>query len=556
MKNLEWWKKTTVYQIYPRSYKDTTGNGIGDLAGIISKLDYIQDLGFETIWFSPFYTSPQADIGYDIADYKGIAPEYGTMEQCDQLIEELHKRDMHIVLDMVLNHTSDQHPWFLESRSSRDNPKRDWYVWQDGKKPNGKAPPNNWRALPGGSGWEYDEKTDQWFYHAFLPFQPDLNYRNPELKETMFDIMRYWLEKGVDGFRLDIINMIYEDSQFKDNPFSFRAVPSDEAEGYLFQEFKYTANHPDTLAFAKELRSVIDEFGDPDRFLVGEVTGPMPTLQQYCGLNGDGLNLVFLFKSLGASLKKKTFKKLIQEYEKYFKPPLIPTWVFANHDRFRRISRLGDNREKAKLNAALQFTVRGVPFTYYGEEIGMPQHEIPMKESKDAVALKYKKIPQFIFKLVRKIAKESLNRDECRTPMQWDASPNAGFCSAEADPWLPVTPNYEEINVKAEKANPDTLYHCYKRFLEARKTHPSLNAGDLTLLTKNIPKGVLAYQRVGSLTANEKEITSVYLNFTGKAIEVQLNAELPKLVVSTTINRQESLAKEIVLDPYEGIVIL
>jgi glycosidase len=553
MDDNNWWKKTTVYQIYPRSYKDSTGNGIGDLKGIISQLDYIKELGVETIWFSPFYTSPQADFGYDIGDYISIAPEYGTMDTCDELIEEIHKRDMKIVLDMVMNHTSDQHAWFKESRSSKDNPKRDWYIWKDGKNPNGKAPPNNWKAMITGCGWHYDETTEQWYWAQFLPFQPDLNYRNPEVKAAMFDIVRFWLKKKVDGFRLDILNAVYEDAEFRDNPLCWTLIPSDESDGVLFRSSKHTLNHPDTFEFAKELRSVIDEFNNPSRYLVGEVQGPLTALKEFCGeKKPDGLNSVFLFKTLGAKLKAKTFRKLITEFEEHFADPYIPTWVFANHDRFRRISRLGNNVLKAKLNTALQLTVRGVPYIYYGEEIGMPQHNIPIKKSLDAVAMAFKWIPQWVMNIVKKLFHESINRDECRTPMQWTPEPNAGFCLANVKPWLPVTDNYKEKNVETQQQEPDSLYNCYKRFLEVRKKYDALNSGSISLFDEEIlPKNVLAYKR----TAESGEKVYVILNFNKIPITMTSPIENGKLIVSTTIDTNFVIGDELKLGPYEAIVI-
>jgi oligo-1,6-glucosidase/alpha-glucosidase len=554
--DLPWWKKTTVYQIYPRSFQDSNGDGIGDLEGIISRLDYLKGLGIETIWFSPFYSSPQADFGYDISSYEDIAPEYGTMETAEKLIAEVHKRDMKIVFDMVMNHTSNQHPWFLESKSSKDNPKRDWYIWRDGKKPGGKAPPNNWRAMIGGGGWHYDATTDQWYWAQFLPFQPDLNYRCPELKQKMFDTVRMWLKKGVDGFRLDIINAVYEDASFADNPFRWKLLPSDEDAGFLFRSAMYTINHPDTYKFVKELRTVIEEFHDPPRYLVGEVTGPMQKLREYCGTDKpDGLNTVFLFKSLSLKLNAAKVKEAILEYEHHFPEPFIPTWVFGNHDRFRRISRLDDDPLKGKLNTALQLTARGVPYIYYGDEIGLPQSKFPIKTSLDAVALIYKNIPQFALNLVRKIGKESLNRDECRTPMQWNNSKNAGFTTEDATPWLPIHPNASVTNVQVEDADPDSLYHCYKRFLAIRKATPALHGGSIKILEyPNQPKDLLCYTRE-TLVGTDIQKVFVFLNFAAKTIQISTPKVNPKLLVSTTIHSHPLNGDEITLEPFEGIVI-
>ncbi|MBN2156670.1 MAG: alpha-glucosidase [Candidatus Lokiarchaeota archaeon] len=558
MDQIPWWKKTIVYQIYPRSFYDSTGNGIGDLKGIISKLDYIKDLGVETVWFSPFYDSPQKDFGYDIRNYREIALEYGTMEDCERLIMEMHDRGMKIVLDLVLNHTSDQHTWFVQSRSSKDNPKRDWYIWRDGRKPLGKKPPNNWKAIIRGSGWHYDAQTDQWYWTQFLPFQPDLNYRNPEVQTEMLDIVRFWLEKGVDGFRLDIIDALFEDEKFRDNPCSFRLLPSEKSPDYLFQSKKYTQHHPDTLKFLKSLRSVIDEYS-PTRFMVGEVTGPMFMLRKYCGdETNDGLNLVFLFKSLGISLNTIKIRRLIQLYESFFSYPHIPTWVFSNHDRMRRISRLGGDIKKAKLNMALQLTVRGVPFIYYGEEIGMENHNLEIETSLDPVAHKFYKVPNFILMAIKKYLGESINRDECRTPMQWNSAQNAGFTKAEIDPWLPITPSYSERNVKIQTENADSLLQCYKRFLKLRNTTPALNSGTIVIINSSeLPSNVLSYIRSYS-HGSEKQIAVIYLNISDDSLEFKNPHKYANFAESTTVHTRNEKIKnvEIFLFPWEGVVYI
>lgn len=567
VKEIPWWKKTTVYQIYPRSYMDSNGNGIGDLAGIISKLDYIKDLGVETIWFSPFYESPtykpyeEHDCGYDIMNYRGINAEYGDMDQCDTLIEEIHERDMKIVLDMVLNHTSMEHPWFQESRSSTDNPKRDWYIWKKGKKPTperpgGKKPPNNWQAMITGSGWHYDKATDEYYWAQFLPFQPDLNYRNPEVQEEMLNTIRFWLKKKADGFRLDIINALFEDAQFRDNPFTWQLIPSDNNEAQLFRNPINTLNHPDTIEFMKKLRSTIDEFGDPSRFMVGEVSASLHTLKRYLGENHDGLNLVFLFQSLSTPLKKKKMQKLIELYERYFPYPYWPTWVFGNHDRTRRASRLGGSLLKAKLNAALQLTTRGVPFIYYGEEIGMEDGYTPLKESRDALVNFFGWIPEFVNKLIYKIAGESLNRDYCRTPMQWNSSENAGFSPEGARTWLPVTESYKERNVENMLAEDDSILYCYRRLLKARRETPALHAGGLRILDVNsAPKPVLVYERSANL-GNKQQYAYAFLNFSDDEHTFLNPMKDPEFLVSTTINNEPLKEGKIRLTPWEGLVLL
>lgn len=544
---LLWWKKTTVYQIYPRSYQDSNRDGIGDLQGIISRLDYIKDLGVETIWFSPFFKSPQQDFGYDISDYTKISPEYGTMEDCEQLISETHDREMKIVFDLVLNHTSDQHPWFKESRSNRNSPKRNWYVWRDGRKPNGKAPPNNWQSMTSGSGWHYDRVTDQWYWAAFLPCQPDLNYRNPEVKEAMFGVMRFWLDKGVDGFRLDIIGSIYEDPEFKDNPRTWQFLPTSDERGMLFRSAEMTLNHPDNYEFVKELRTLVDSY-DPPRFLVGEVFGDYHQMVKYCGgREYDGLHSVFLFQSMEAEFSKKGYQKLIADFERNFSPPLIPTWVFSNHDRYRNIKQLDNNREKAKLQAALQLTMRGVPYIYYGEEIGMEQVNIPFKESKDAVSFRFKKFPNFITKILMKLTDGAIHRDGCRTPMQWDSTVNAGF-SNSSETWLPVGESYPEINVMVEMENENSVLHCYQRFLRLRSNHHALNSGVIRVFD-NPEQDILIFQR-----RNFDESLMIIANFHAKPREVNWNTDKSSTILASTYFERNG--KEIELNTNNRLLLL
>ncbi len=544
-----WWRETVVYQIYPRSFFDSNGDGIGDLDGIIAKLDHLADLGVGTIWFSPFYASPQRDVGYDICDYRTVAPEYGDLATVDRLIQAVHARGMKVVMDMVMNHTSDQHPWFVESRSSRDNPKRDWYVWHDGRKPGGKAPPNNWNAMIGGSGWHYDAPTDQWFWTQFLPFQPDLNYRNPEVQAEMLGTLRFWLDRGVDGFRLDIVNALFEDAEFRDNPFAWRLIPSDDDPRMLFQGSDRTLNLPETLAFMKELRRVVDGYPG-DRFLVGEVNAPIEMAQAHC-CDGHGLNLVFLFRSLKAALKPATIRELVSEYDRLFPDPLIPTWVFGNHDRARRISRLGGDMARARLNAAWQLTARGVPFLYYGEEVGMVQRPIPARDSQDALVLRMQWVPQFVYDAIRSLMGESINRDECRTPMQWDGTATAGFCAQGVKPWLPLPDDLGGRTVADQAGNPDSLLECYRRFLHARRENPALHRGDLALLdAAETGKDVVGWRR----TADGQTVV-VLLNATNRAHTLRNPAPGGTLVVSTDGRRTDAAAPELVLAPWEGLVV-
>ena len=544
-----WWKRTTVYQIYVRSFADSDGDGIGDIPGIIGRLEYLQGLGVETLWLTPFFRSPQADFGYDISDHFDVSPEYGSVADALRLIREAHARGMKIVFDMVLNHTSDQHPWFVESRRSRASEKRGWYLWREGAR-GGEAPPNNWRSMLGGSGWHRDEASGDWYWASFLPFQPDLNWRNPEVKKAMLDLVRHWLSKGVDGLRLDIFNALYKDPSFADNPFSVRPFPAEDNSDGFFQRNVHTLNHPDTLAFARELRAEVDSFTAPPRFVVGEVFGDAETLRRYCGDRSDGLHLVFLFKTLRTAFAARPVRALIDEFERAFPDPLLPTWVFGNHDRPRLMHRLGDSVEKAKLLATLQLTVRGVPFIYYGEEIGMGNHDLPLKQGLDPVASRFRFVPQPVSAFMRRHG-IILNRDECRTPMQWEGGPNAGFCPASARPWLPLHPRYPEINVAAQDGDSGSLLSCYRALLKLRRELPALNDGRLELLdAASLPPDVVAYRRTRGEAAAE-----VFLNFGESPRQLDLSEHNGKRLFSNRRAQVTTLATGYTLGGYEGVVV-
>lgn len=520
--HLPWWKRTTVYQVYPRSFSDGNGDGIGDFAGIIDRLDYLEWLGVETIWLSPFFTSPQADFGYDISDHFDISPDYGSLEECHHLFDEIHARGMKVVLDMVLNHTSDQHPWFLESRSSRDNPYRDFYIWRDGRKPGGAAPPNNWQSMLGGSGWNYDPQTDQCYWSSFLPFQPDLNYRNPAVKCAMLDVVRHWLGAGADGLRLDIFNAIYKDASFADNPRSLR-IPSEDHPGGFFQRAVHTQNHPDTFAFARELRSVVDEFKDPQRFVVGEVFGPHELLREYCGPTGDGLNLVFLFKALRTRFRAHPFRELVRAFESGFPEPFHPTYVFGNHDRPRHMERLRDDPRRARLLAAFQMTVRGVPFIYYGDELGLSHHEgMPREGARDPMAARFGFIPKPLLPWLRRHGILT-NRDECRSPMPWEDGPHAGFAPPDTSAtWLPLHPQSASKNVALQSEDPGSVLSAYRRMLHLRRGSIALSSGRLELFDAPADRRrVLAYRRAYE-DANVRETADVFLNFSDRNVRLDL----------------------------------
>ena len=552
--SLKWWQKTVVYQIYPRSYNDSTGNGIGDLPGIRSKLDYLEELGVETIWFSPFFTSPQQDHGYDIKDFRSIDPVYGTMKDFDTLLEHIHERKMKLVLDLVLNHTSDQHPWFTESASSRDNPKRNWYIWRDGKKPHEKAPPNNWKSMTGGSAWKYYENTGQWVYFHFLPFQPDLNYRNPEVKAEMFNIMKFWLDKGVDGFRLDILHSIYEDKELRDNPWNL-SIYSDKKSSMFFQKHQYDLNLPETFDFCLELRKIIDEY-EPSRFLVGEVFGSMEQLRKYYGSENNGLNQAFLFDftSKALSFNVKKIKNVIKQIENALPYPYTPTYVYGNHDRDRFLSLLKGDIEKAKLLITMQLTLRGVPYIYYGEEIGMKNVKFKLKTSEDPIGKKFSNFP---YPQLTSLIGLSLTRDRCRTPMQWSAEYNTGFSTNKhIKPWLKISDDYQEINVELERGQPGSLLNLYKKLILMRKENIALQEGIFRFIgLGEYNSTCVAYQR-----SHQEQELSIYLNFSKKELFIDFFKDKASLLFSTILDKKSlelDISNEMIkINPFEGIILI
>lgn len=541
---MRWWQQTTIYQVYPRSFADSNGDGIGDLAGIIGKLDYIRDLGFETLWVSPFFASPQVDFGYDITDYLSVAPEYGNLDDVDRLIAEAHSRGLKVMFDLVMNHTSDQHPWFVESRSSRNNPKSDWYIWADNR---GGGRPNNWRAADVVSSvWTLCPQRGQYYLASFLPCQPDLNYHNPEVKQAMFDVVRFWLRRGVDGFRLDMFGSIMKDAQLRNNPINwkpgfFPGLPIPE-----LQVQKYNLNTEECFAFARELRAVGKEFGEPERILLGEVFGRPEVLQRYLG-DDDGLQLVFLFDFLRYRYEPDFFREKLRTYEKDFPAPQQPTFVLSNHDRKRAASRVGGDLRKAKVLAMLLLTVRGVPTVYMGEEIGMTNTPVPLAEAKDIMAKSFRRLPEPLFQGLQKLIGDTINRDEVRTPMQWDASTNAGFCPPEATPWLPVNRNRDERSVAAQEHDPDSILQLYRRLLHLRREQPALHRGELELIW-GTSIDILAYRR----TADDQTRT-IYLNFSDR-LHTVAGFEGAAPVVTTDRNNHVHEGT-LYLQPHSGVVL-
>lgn len=538
---VKWWQKAVFYQIYPRSFSDSTNNGIGDLRGIINKLDYLEELGVDGIWFSPFFPSPQEDCGYDITDYGTINPEYGTMKDFDELLKKSHKKGIKIILDIILNHTSAQHPWFLESKKDRTNEKKDWYVWRDGRGKDGKKPPNNWRALIGGSVWEWCEERNQFYLHQFLSCQPDLNWRNLDVQIAMFNYIRFWLDKGVDGFRLDIIQTLFEDEYFKNNPWSWRLLPTQDTNAAILQNPKYTQFLPETFEVCRKLRILLDSYS-PDRMLVGEATGSPQMIKPFYGKNNDRLHLTFNFKFGVQPFSATKFRKALEETEKVLPEPYWPCYVFSNHDTTRLISRLKNDKEKAKLLALMLLTLRGTPFIYYGEEIGMHQVKVPKEKQIDSISNhKVWGIP----------IGHLFGRDGCRTPMQWDNSPiNAGFTKdPKTVPWLPIGSN-ESINIKSELSDEKSILIFFKNLLKVRKQYESLQSGSLKVsLDSN--SNLLIYERT-----LQKQRLTIILNFSNKRQGIITTNKKSKQIFSTILfNEQKEISEKMTLEPYEGIIV-
>jgi alpha-glucosidase len=428
-RDLRWWQTGVIYQVYPRSFQDSNGDGIGDLRGIIMRLPSLSALGVDALWISPIFTSPMADFGYDIADYEAVDPTFGSLADFDALLAMAHEYGLKIILDLVPNHTSDQHAWFKQSRSARDNQRRDWYIWRD-PNPEG-GPPNNWLSEFGGSAWELDQRTGQYYYHAFLKQQPDLNWRNPDVRRAIYEVMRFWLRKGVDGFRVDVLWRLLKDGQFRDNPpnLGFREGDPHQAQLQL-----YTADRPEMPELVAEMRRVIDEFAD--RVLIGEIYLPLERLVAYYGKNLEGTHLPFNFSLLFAAWNARSVADLIEAYEAALPRGGWPNWVLGNHDRPRIATRVGP--EGARLAAMLLLTLRGTPTIYYGDEIGLEQIVVPSDQARDPVE--------------RNVPGLGLGRDGCRSPMQWDGSPYAGFSSVR--PWLPVEEAFALKNVACLQRDP------------------------------------------------------------------------------------------------------
>jgi len=507
-----WWREGVFYQIYPRSFQDSNGDGIGDLRGITERLDHLNgredSLGIDAIWLSPFYRSPMADFGYDVSDYRDVDPTFGTLGDFDRLLAAAHGRDVKVIVDLVPNHTSDQHPWFVAARSSRTSAKRDWYVWADPRSRGG--PPNNWIAIFGErrSAWTLDARTGQYYMHHFLPEQPDLNWRNEEVRRAIDDVMRFWLDRGVDGFRVDVAHGLIKDELLRDNP---RLLAR--------RRRKRNWDLDEVHAIHRRWRRVLDEY--PDRMAVGEVgTDSLARLARYYG-NDDELHMPFNFHFLEQPWDAGRFRSIVERWERILPAHAWPDYTLSNHDRPRAASRYGI--ENARVAALMLLTLRGTPFIYYGEEIGMTDVPIPRDRVVDVAG-----------------------RDPERTPMQWDATPNAGFTIGK--PWLPIAADATRVNVETQRDDPSSLFSFYRRVVRARRASNALRRGTYRSLPS--PRGVFAFEREA-----HGERVIVALNFTSASRQLRLDRATVELVVSTDDGREGVAARDLALAPNEGVVL-
>ncbi len=518
-----WWKHAIFYEIYPRSFQDSNGDGIGDLNGITQRLDYLQSLGIDAIWLTPIYPSPQVDFGYDVSDYTAIDPQYGTIDDFDHLVQEAGRRHIHILMDMVLNHTSDQHPWFHESAASRDNPKRDWYIWRDGKPgPGGEpAPPNNWQSTFGHSAWQFDPRTGQFYYHFFYPEQPDLNWRNPAVEAAMFAAVRFWLNRGVAGFRLDAINTLFESPDLQDAV----VLPGKNAFGDPNTDQSLQTNLPEVHGVMRDLRKLIDSTPG-QRVLIGEVYTEKPQeLARWYGVHRDELQLPmdtqlgFLDKLDAAAFRAKLTDAQTQLGGN------MPLFVFDNHDRPRSWDRYGDgthNAAIARVIATIQLASQSAALLYYGQELGMVTTDPARKEDvKDPIGLIGWPLDK--------------GRDGERTPMQWDATANAGFTTA-VKPWLPIPPSAVHTNVAAAEDDPHSLLNWYRQLIELRHGHDALLTGTQTMLDEDSHNALVWVRQSKSASLRNPPIL-IACNLSAQPVTLALKPQLQRLNLRGTFLR-------------------
>ncbi|MFW5748126.1 MAG: alpha-amylase family glycosyl hydrolase [Chloroflexota bacterium] len=527
----EWWQDAVIYHIYPRSFMDATGDGVGDLPGITQRLDYLDWLGIDAVWISPVYPSPMADFGYDITDHKAIHPMFGTLADMDTLIAEAHKRNIRVILDFVPNHTSNAHPWFIESRSSRDNPRRNWYYWKD-PAPGG-GPPNNWLSrFDGKSAWEWDEGTQQYYLHTFLVEQPDLNWRNPAVRDAMLDILRFWFDRGVDGFRVDVAYRVMKDRDFRDNP-----INPDWREG-MDRSFRViernTKNTPDIHQFNRWIRQTADAYDD--RVTVGEMNLPIPELVKHYGTPGmPEFHLPFNFRLIFSPWEAANVRALADQYDAAMPAHGWPNWVLSNHDQPRFATRAGV--EQARCGMLFLLTMRGTPTIYYGDELGMQNVPIPPEKVQDPWELLSPGL--------------GLGRDPVRTPMRWDTSPTAGFCPVDVEPWLPVGADGALVNVETQQGNPTSILRFTRALIHLRRRSPALLHGDYRNLPA--PDDVFAYARV---LADEQFV--VVLNFSAAVQRWPLPPDWADLRVALSTRVDDTtrvIDGAVTLRPNEGVLL-
>ena len=526
-----WWQTGIIYQVYPRSFQDSNGDGVGDLPGIIQRLDYLKSLNVTAVWLSPIYPSPMHDFGYDVANYVDVHPLFGTLADFDRLLAEVHGRGMKLILDLVPNHTSDEHAWFVESRSSRDNPKRDWYIWRD-PAPDG-GPPNNWLSYFGGPAWTYDPHTGQYYMHQFVTQQPELNYRNPAVLAAMLDAMRFWLDRGVDGFRVDVIWLMIKDDLFRDEP----EDPNwDGIKGHHRLLHIYTSNRPEVHELIRQMRAVLDSYDD--RMMVGEIYLPNQDLMTYYGINHDECHMPFNFQLIRAPWDASTVHRLVDQYEKDLPVHAWPNWVLGNHDQHRLATRVG--AAQARVATMLLLTLRGTPTCYYGDELGMQNVPIPPEFVQDPAARNQPEVAHLV------------GRDPERTPMQWDGSPNAGFAAAGVRTWLPLAADFGQRNVAVQSQTPDSMLSFFRALTELRQSSPALMVGTYAAVDTALDD-VYAYTRSGN---GERYL--VVLNFGGDAHTLDLSHVSPQatVAVATSSNRAGIVdLAALGLAPNEGLLL-
>ncbi|GMR10907.1 MAG: alpha-amylase family glycosyl hydrolase [Anaerolineae bacterium] len=548
VEELPWWRRAVIYEVYLRSFKDTSGDGIGDLQGVIEKLDYLNDgaplslghaeyretnpspsLRIDAMWITPFYPSPMEDFGYDIMDFIGIDPLFGDLPTFDRLLHEAHKRGIKVIIDIVLNHSSDRHPWFIESRRSRDDPKHDWYIWRDAG-PDGSLP-NNWGSPFGGPTWTWDEATGQYYLHQFLKEQPELNWRNPELRRAMMDVLRFWLDRGVDGIRMDVIGMIVKDAQFRDNPPNLEADPGLHPDDIFGRQVHlYNEDQDEVHQILQDIRTLLDEYDG--RCALGELGYPLDRWVKYYGEDGDGLHLPLNFRLMERPWTAQAIRQLVEEIEAILPSFAWPTYVLGSHDAPRMASRLGGDH--VRIAAMLLLTLRGTPILYQGDELGIENARIPAERIRDPQGLRLG---------------HERSRDMSRSPMLWDGSPYGGFSTSK--PWLPVSADYAARNVAAQGTDLGSALNLYRRLIRYRRSSPAMLEGSYRSVNAG-PEDCFVYLR-----EHGKERCLVVLNFASesRALSIPLGGN-GSVEISTYLDRYETTSLErIDLRPHEGLII-